>query len=223
MPNFSHLDFLSNNAHLLLAGIRLSLMLTLIGIIGGITAGTLLALLRLFGGAPGRLFVRAYVYLFRAIPLLLVIFWFYFLVPVVLGHPVGALRSAIVAFILFEAAYYSEIIRSGIASVSRGQFNAGLAVGMGRLQTMGYIVLPQAFKAMIPVFLTQGVILFQDTSLVFVVSLHDFMTACTVIADRDGHVVEVYGFCCLIYYLICMAITFLVNQVKGGAYRDSHQ
>ena len=220
MHNFSDFQVILNNSGFLLDGLKLSFLLTLIGVFGGIVFGTLLTLIRLFEPKFLGRAVKVYVYLFRAIPLVLVIFWIYFILPLVVGRPVGALVSVIVAFSLFEAAYYTEIIRSGIASVRAGQLNAGLAMGMSKLQSMIYIVLPQAFRAMIPVFLTQAIILFQDTSLVFVVSLHDFLTASSVVADRDGGVVTVYVFACVVYYLISAGFTLIVEHLGQETVRD---
>ncbi|WP_159006625.1 amino acid ABC transporter permease [Bradyrhizobium sp. S69] len=211
MPDYS---FIVRNASFLFDGLLLSLTLTLIGVIGGLAVGTALALVRLFTGVIGNYAVDAYVFVFRAIPLILVIFWFYFMVPLILGRPVGAWTSAIVAFTLFEGAYYSEILRAGLKSVRAGQLNAALAGGMSRAQALRYVIFPQAFAAMIPIFLTQAIILFQDTSLVFVVSLHDFLTATTIIANRDGRLIEAYAFACLVYYLICLAATAGVEKLK---------
>lgn len=220
MSSFSNLQVILNNTGFLLDGLKLSFLLTLVGVSSGIVLGTLLTLARLFEpNFLGRA-VKTYVYFFRAIPLVLVIFWIYFILPLIVGRPIGALISVVVAFSLFEAAYYSEIIRSGIASVRAGQFYAGLAVGMSAPQSMVYIVLPQAFRAMIPVFLTQAIILFQDTSLVFVVSLHDFLTASSVVADRDGNVVTVYVFACLVYYLISAGLTWIVGRLGKESVRD---
>ena len=211
MPDYS---FIARNAGFLFDGLLLSLTLTLVGVIGGLAVGTALALVRLFTGVIGNCVVDAYVFVFRAIQLILVIFWFYFMVPLILGRPVGAWTSAIVAFTLFEGAYYSEILRAGLKSVRAGQLNAALASGMSRAQALRYVIFPQAFTAMIPIFLTQAIILFQDTSLVFVVSLHDFLTATTIIANRDGRLIEAYTFACLVYYLICLAATAGVEKLK---------
>jgi glutamate/aspartate transport system permease protein len=211
MPDYS---LIVRNASFLFDGLLLSLTLTLIGVVGGLAVGTALALVRLFTGAIGNRVVDVYVFVFRAIPLILVIFWFYFMVPLILGRPVGAWISAMVAFTLFEAAYYSEILRAGLKSVRAGQLNAALASGMSRAQALRYVIFPQAFAAMIPIFLTQAIILFQDTSLVFVVSLHDFLTATTIIANRDGRLIEAYTFACLVYYLICLAATAGVERLK---------
>jgi glutamate/aspartate transport system permease protein len=211
MPDYS---LIVRNASFLFDGLLLSLTLTLVGVIGGFAVGTALALVRLFTGVIGNYAVDAYVFVFRAIPLILVIFWFYFMVPLILGRPVGAWTSAIVAFTLFEGAYYSEILRAGLKSVRAGQLNAALASGMTRAQALRYVIFPQAITAMIPIFLTQAIILFQDTSLVFVVSLHDFLTATTIIANRDGRLIEAYAFACLVYYLICLAATAGVEKLK---------
>ncbi len=211
MPDYS---LIVRNARFLFDGLLLSLTLTLVGVIGGFAVDAALALVRLFTGVIGNRVVDAYVFVFRAIPLILVIFWFYFMVPLVVGRPVGAWTSAIVAFTLFEGAYYSEILRAGLKSVRPGQLNAALASGMSRAQALRYVIFPQAFTAMIPIFLTQAIILFQDTSLVFVVSLHDFLTATTIIANRDGRLIEAYTFACLVYYLICLAATAGVEKLK---------
>lgn len=211
MPDYS---LIVRNAGFLFDGLLLSLTLTLAGVISGLAVGTVLTLLRLFTGRIGNAAVDAYVFLFRAIPLILVIFWFYFMVPLIVGRPVGAWTSAITAFTLFEGAYYSEILRAGLNSVRPGQMNAALAGGMSRAQALRHVIFPQAFAAMIPIFLTQAIILFQDTSLVFVVSLHDFMTATTIVANRDGRLIEAYAFACLVYYLICLAATAGVDRLK---------
>jgi glutamate/aspartate transport system permease protein len=211
MPDYS---VIFRNAAFLLDGLLLSLTLTLLGVVCGMAVGTVLILIRTFGGALANRCIDAYVFLFRAIPLILVIFWFYFMVPLIVGRPVGAWTSVIVAFGLFEGAYYSEIMRAGLRSVRPGQLNAALASGMSRGQALRHVIFPQALTAMIPVFFTQAIVLFQDTSLVFVVSLHDFLTAITIIANRDGRLIETYSFACLVYYVICLAATAGVERLK---------
>lgn len=203
-----------HNAGFLIDGLVLSLTLTLLGVVGGLGVGIVLILIRTFGGALANRCVDAYVFLFRAIPLILVIFWFYFMVPLILGRPVGAWTSVIIAFCLFEGAYYSEIMRAGLRSVRSGQWSAALASGMSRGQALRHVIFPQALVAMIPVFFTQAIVLFQDTSLVFVVSLHDFLTAITIVANRDGRLIEAYSFACLVYYLICLAATAGVERLR---------
>src|SRR5258705_4149400 len=183
-------------------GMTFSVTLTLLAMTGGIIFGTLLAMMRLASFKPISMIAGAYVNLMRSIPLVLVIFWFFFLVPYIgawilrESNPikVGAFYSALVTFTMFEAAYYCEIMHAGIQSVARGQVWSGYALGLNYWQTMGHIVLPQAFRNMIPVLLTQTIILFQDTSLVYVISATDFLGAAAKIANRDYRLVEMYTF-----------------------------
>ena len=197
-------------------GMVLTFQLTFLGIAGGIFFGTLLALCRLSPFAPLSFVAGSYVNFFRSMPLILVIFWFYFLVPFIVGHPVGGFWSVTLAFIMFEAAYYCEIMRAGIQSVKRGQVQAGQASGLGYWQVQRYVVLPQAFRNMVPILVTQGIILFQDTSLVFVVSLRDFMTASSIVARTEGRLVEMYLFAALVYFAICFSGSLLVKRLKSG-------
>ena len=204
-----------NSLPFLWEGLQLSLLLTVLAIVGGIVLGTLLALARLSNFLPLSLTAAAYVNLIRSIPLILVIFWFYFLVPLALGRPIGGFYSALIAFVMFEAAYYSEIMRAGIQSVRKGQVFAGQATGLNYWQIQRYVVLPQAFRNMIPILVTQGIILFQDTSLVFVVSLRDFMTASSIVARTEGRLVEMYVFAAFVYFIICFAGSMFVRRLKS--------
>ena len=164
----------------------------------------------------------AYVNLVRSVPLVLVIFWFYFLVPYiaawVIGAPepvkVGAFASALITFVMFEAAYYCEIMRRGIQSVSCGQMAAGQALGLTYVQVMVHIVLPQAVRNMLPVLLTQSIILFQDVSLVYVLSIPDFVGAASKVAQRDGRLVEMYSFVAVVYFVLSFALSLLVRRVQ---------
>lgn len=203
-----------NNLPFLWQGLQLSLWLTFLAVLGGIALGTLLALARLSGIKPLAFLAAAYVNLIRSVPLILVIFWFYFLVPLALGRPIGGFYSALIAFVMFEAAYYSEIMRAGIQSVRTGQAHAGQATGLSYWQIQRYIVLPQAFRNMIPILVTQGIILFQDTSLVFVVSLRDLMTASSIVARTEGRLVEMYLFAALVYFVICFAGSLFVRRLQ---------
>jgi glutamate/aspartate transport system permease protein len=204
-------------------GMTFTLMLTALATIGGIFFGTLLALMRLSGIAPLALPAAGYVNLMRSVPLVLMIFWFYFLVPYIgqwitgAARPiqVGAFVSSLVTFTLFEAAYFGEIMRAGIQSISRGQVAAAQALGMTYPQTMGYIVLPQAFRNMVPVLLTQTIILFQDTSLVYVLSITDFLGAASKVAQRDGRLVEMYLFAAVVYFVISFAASQGVRWLQA--------
>jgi glutamate/aspartate transport system permease protein len=176
--------------------------------------GTVLALVRLSRFGPLSFLAGRYVDAFRSTPLILVIFWFYFAVPIVVGRPIGGLYSVLIAFTLFEAAYYCEIIRAGIQSIRRPQVHAGLALGLTPWQTMKSIVLPQAFRNMVPVLLTQAIVLFQDTSLVYVVGLKDFLTAADLVAVRDNRVVELYMFAAVVYFVLCLLGSLWVRRLK---------
>ena len=210
------LDFsvIPANSSLLWEGIKMTFLLASLAIIGGIILGTFLALLRIAKIPVLSQFSAAYVNFFRSLPLILVIFWLFFLVPLIVGKPVGAFSSVLVAFILFEAAYYSEIIRAGINSVRLGQLAAARAIGLTYFQSMRYIILPQAFRAMTPILLTQAIILFQDTSLVYVVGLRDFLVSAEIVANRDQRLVEMFLFVALVYFVICFAASIGVKYLQ---------
>ena len=222
---FADFDFdviIRSLPYLFYDGMTFTLMLTALATAGGIIFGTLLAMMRLSGVAPLSLLAAGYVNLMRAVPLVLVIFWFYFLVPFIgqwvtgASRPiqVGAFASSLVTFTLFEAAYFAEIMRAGIQSIRRDQVAAAQALGMTYLQTMGYIVLPQAFRNMLPVLLTQTIVLFQDTSLVYVLSITDFLGAASKIAQRDGRLVEMYLFAALVYFVISFVASLLARRLQ---------
>ncbi len=223
---FSNFDFqaiIHALPYLFEQGMVFTLTLTVLSAMGGIVLGTLLALARVGGGRVLATVATGYVNLMRTLPLVLVIFWFYFLVPYVgqwlLHEPrpikVGGFSSALLTFIMFEAAYFSEIMRGGIQSVARGQNAAGLALGMTGGQTMRYIILPQVLRTMLPVLLTQTIVLFQDTSLVYVLSLTDFLGAASKIAQRDGRLVEMYCFAALVYFAICFLASQAVRHLQS--------
>ncbi|HEY7655402.1 MAG TPA: ABC transporter permease subunit [Burkholderiales bacterium] len=203
-------------------GMTFTLTLTAMAMTGGIVFGTLLAMMRLSSYRALNVPAAMYVNLMRAVPLVLVIFWFYFLVPWMGGWiigakepiQVGAFWSSVITFTMFEAAYYAEIMRAGIQSIPRGQAWAGYALGLNYWQTMGTIVLPQAFRNMLPVLLTQTIILFQDTSLVYVLSIIDFLGAAARIAQRDARLVEMYLFVAVVYFLISYTLSWLVKRLQ---------
>lgn len=195
-------------------GLAMSFMLTAIAMAGGLILGLILAIVRLSNIRFVSTIAALYVNGFRAVPLILVIFWFYFLVPLVIGRPVGALYSVIIAFIMFEGAYYSEILRAGMQSVRRGQWQAAKASGLSFLQTVRLVILPQAIRKMAPLMVTQGVILFQDTSLVYVVSLHDFMTSASIVANTQNRMVEMYVFAAAVYFILCTLGSALAERLK---------
>ena len=203
-------------------GMVFTLTLTALAMTGGIIFGTLLAMMRLSAFKPLSALAGGYVNLMRSLPLVLVIFWFFFLVPYIYGAlsgagkpiAIGAWMSALITFTMFEAAYYCEIMRAGIQSIPRGQVWSGYALGLNYWQTMGQIVLPQAFRNMLPVLLTQTIILFQDTSLVYVISATDFLGAAAKVANRDYRLVEMYTFAAVVYFVISYSLSLLVKQLQ---------
>jgi len=199
---------------LLWEGMQVTLLLTALGIAGGIALGIVLATMRGSRFLPLRLFAGFYVDLLRSLPLVLLIFWFYFLVPIAVGHPVGGFYAAVVGFILFEGAYFCEIIRSGIEGVRRGQVMAGLASGLTQTQCMRLIVLPQAFRAMLPVMLMQSINVFKSTSLVYVIGLRDFLTAADLVGGRDNRLTEMYVLVAVVFFVICWAASQAVNLLQ---------
>ena len=203
-------------------GLQYTVQLTLVSALGGTVFGTLLAMARLSSFKPVALVAAGYVNLMRSLPLLLVIFWFYFLVPVLIQQvtgserppQIGAERSAYITFIMFEAAYFCEIMRAGIQSISTGQAGAAYAVGLTYWQAMKLIILPQAFRNMLPVLLTQSIILFQDVSLVSLLNVTDFVGAAVKIAQRDSRIVEMYLFVAIVYFVLCYTLSYMVKRLQ---------
>jgi glutamate/aspartate transport system permease protein len=196
-------------------GFIFSVELTLIAMLGGIVIGTLLALMRLSGRKWFVIPATLYVNLLRSIPLAMVILWFFLLIPLLIGHSLGAELSAIITFTVFEAAYYSEVMRAGIQSVPKGQVNAGYAVGMTYKQCMQLIVLPQAFRNMLPVLLTQTIILFQDTSLVYVIGAYDLLKGFEVSGKNFNRPSETYLLAAVVYFVICFSLSMLVRRLRA--------
>lgn len=208
--------------YLFMTGMLFTLKLTALATLGGIVVGTLLAMCRLSGSGFAAMAAGTYVNVVRSVPLVLVIFWFYFLVPYIgawiIGAKepvsVGAFSSCLITFIMFEACYFCEIMRAGIQSIPRGQVSAGYAMGMNYWQVMRFVVLPQAFRNMAPVLLTQTIVLFQDVSLVYVLSITDFVGAASKVAQRDGRLVEMYLFVALVYFVMCFSLSGLVKRLQ---------
>ncbi len=202
-------------------GMLLSLALLAAALVGGLALGVALALMRLSSNRWLSGIAGAYVSVFRSIPLVLAIFWFYLLVPMVLGAirgeatPIGPMYSAFIAFVAFEAAYFCEVIRAGIQSIPRGQSGAALALGLTRVQAMRHVILPQAMRVVTPLILSKAIIIFQDTSLVYVISVSDFLGAATKIGQRDSRLIELYLFAGAVYFLLCFVASRVVEYRTG--------
>ena len=197
----------------ILKGLMFSIMLTVVATAGGIFFGTLLALMRLSGkkwlDVPAAIYVNG----MRSIPLVMVILWFFLLVPLIIGRPLGAEYSAFLTFTAFEAAYFSEIMRAGIQSIPRGQVFAGQAMGMTYAQNMKLVILPQAFRNMLPVLLTQTIILFQDTSLVYAIGAYDLLKGFETAGKNYGRPIETYLVAAVVYFVICYSLSFVVKRL----------
>nr|WP_315427235.1 amino acid ABC transporter permease [uncultured Albidiferax sp.] len=195
-------------------GFLFSLELTLIATVGGILFGTVLALMRLSGKKILMYPATFYVNGMRSIPLVMVILWFFLLMPTLIGRPIGAELSATITFIAFEAAYFSEIMRAGIQSIPRGQVHAGQAVGMTYAQNMRLVILPQAFRNMLPVLLTQTIILFQDTSLVYAIGAYDLLKGFTTAGKIYGRPEEAYLLAAVVYFIMCFGLSYIVKKLQ---------
>ncbi len=195
-------------------GFWYSVQLTVVATIGGIALGTLLALMRLSGKKPFAVPATIYVNVMRSIPLVMVLLWFFLIIPFAIGRPLGAETSAVITFIAFEAAYFSEIVRAGIQSIPRGQVFAGQAMGMSYAQNMKIVILPQAFRNMLPVFLTQTIILFQDTSLVYAIGAYDMLKGFETAGKQFGRPIEAYLLAAVVYFLMCYGLSIVVRQVQ---------
>jgi len=195
-------------------GLIFSIQLTVIATVGGIVVGTVLALMRLSGKPLLVMPATIYVNTMRSIPLVMVILWFFLLIPLMIGKPIGVNLSAIITFITFEAAFFSEIVRAGIQSIPRGQVYAGQALGMSYAQNMRLVILPQAFRNMIPVFMTQTIILFQDTSLVYAIGAYDLLKGFEIAGKNFGRPIETYLLAAVTYFLICFTLSRIVRRIQ---------
>lgn len=199
----------------ILKGLLFSVQLTVIATVGGIVVGTFLALMRL-SGKPALVYPATfYINTMRSIPLVMVILWFFLLIPMLIGRPIGADLSATITFIAFEAAFFSEIVRAGIQSVPKGQIYAGEALGMTYGQNMRLVVLPQAFRNMIPVFMTQTIILFQDTSLVYAIGAYDLLKGFEIAGKNYGRPIETYILAAATYFIICFSLSKAVRAIQA--------
>ena len=204
-----------------LGGFMFSIKLTVVATLGGILLGTLLALMRLSGNKVLMVPATIYVNGMRSVPLVMVILWFFLLVPgwvysyLPNGEANRAEYSAYITFIAFEAAYFSEIMRAGIQSIPRGQVFAGQALGMTYGQNMRLVVLPQAFRNMLPVLLTQTIILFQDTSLVYAIGAYDMLKGFTNAGKIYGRPEEAYLLAAVVYFVICFGLSWTVKRLQA--------
>lgn len=203
------------NMPFFMSGLLTTFELAVVAISGGLFFGMLVGMARLSHIKliyyPATIFVN----FFRSLPLLLVIFWFYFLVPIIAGRPLGDFVSASVAFVVFEAAYFAEIVRAGIQSISKGQVQAAYSTGFNYAQTMRHIILPQAMRNMVPSLITQTVVVFQDTSLAYVIGLKEFLRSASIVDAREMKSVEIYAFIGLVYFIFCFLMSRYAKKLEA--------
>jgi glutamate/aspartate transport system permease protein len=199
----------------LFKGLIFSLKITLIAMVGGIIIGTLIAMMRLSRFKILNVPAFAYVTFLRSIPLVMVILWFFLLIPILTGKTLGTEYSAIITFTVFESAFYAEIMRSGIQSIKRDQVQASYALGLTYFQSMWHVVLPQAFRNMLPVLLTQTIVLFQDTSLVYAIGAYDLLKGFDVLSKNYNRPVEAYLVAAAVYFVICYSLSYVVKLTQN--------
>jgi glutamate/aspartate transport system permease protein len=206
---------IQNNLPFLMKGLLTTFQLALVAISGGLLLGILVGMARLSSIKLIYYPATAFVNVMRSLPLILVIFWFYFLVPLIAGRPMGDFFSACVAFVVFEAAYFAEIVRAGIQSISAGQMQAAYSTGFNYRDTMRYIVIPQALRNMVPSLLTQAVVVFQDTSLAYVIGLKEFLRSASIVDAREMRSLELYAFVGVVYFVICFAMSKMSKRLEA--------
>lgn len=208
------LNVIIDNMAYLFGGLALTFEIAALAIGFGLCWGILLGMGRL---SKNRLIYypsSAYVHFFRGIPLILVIFWIYFLLPLIIGDSLGEFVAVVVSFTLYEASYFAEIIRSGIQSVPAGQVNAGLATGLRPHQLAFHVILPQALRNMVPSLVNHAVVIFQDTSLAYVIGLREFLRRVNLVDAREARSVELYLFAGLVYFIICSLGTLASHKLE---------
>src|SRR5215471_7632579 len=183
--------------------LRLAIPAILLGFLLGIFVG----LARLSAARWVRVPATLYVEFFRGVPLVMVIFWIWFIIPQVLRLPVPEYGVALTAFVIFEAAYFGEIVRAGVQSVPRGQVEASTAVGLTAAQTMRFVVLPQAIRNMVPALVTQMIVLFKDTSLDSIIGYMDLTKAAQIVNNREIKPFELYLFIAIVYFIFTYSMS----------------
>ena len=199
---------------LILAGLGVTIAYTVGTILFGLVIGLVTGLLRLSRNPMITAPLIAYVEIFRCTPLLVQIVWFYYALPVVLGIDIPAHVAAVLVLSLYTGAFYAEIIRGGVNSIERGQWDAARAIGMRRRQVMRHVILPQAVKRMIPPFMNQSIIQLKNTSLVSTIAVADLLYQGTIITAATYRPLEVYTMVAVIYFLVLFPLTLAAQQVE---------
>jgi len=196
-------DVVARNINFLMGGFLVTLKLTAFALGGGIILGMLVGLGRISRNAWVYQPVTLYVNFIRNVPLILVIFWFYFVMPIIAGRPLNPFLSAVISFIIFEATYFGEIFRAGYQSISRDLINAAYSTGLTYGQTARFILVPIAFRRMLPSMITQSIVTFQDTSLAFVIGLQEFVRRTSIVDNLEVRSIQLFGFVAVVFFIFC--------------------
>jgi His/Glu/Gln/Arg/opine family amino acid ABC transporter permease subunit len=191
-----------------------TLRLAIPAIVLGFALGVFIGLARLARAPWIRLPATIYVELFRGVPLVMVIFWIWFIIPQLLRLPIPEYGVALTAFVIFEAAYFGEIVRAGVQSVARGQVEAATALGLTATKTMAYVVLPQALKNMVPSLVTQTIVLFKDTSLASIIGYVDLTKAAQIVNNREIKPFELYLFIAVVYWICTYSMSTFARRLE---------
>ena len=196
-----------------------TLRLAVPAIVLGFVLGIVIGLARLAAAPWIRVPATLYVEFFRGVPLVMVIFWIWFIIPQVLRLPVPEYGVALTAFVIFEAAYFGEIVRAGVQSVARGQVEAARAVGLSGAQSMIYVVLPQALRNMVPSLVTQMIVLFKDTSLASIIGYVDLTKAAQIVNNREIRPFQLYLFIAVVYWIIAYSMSRVARHFERSPTR----
>jgi len=194
-----------------------TLRLAVPAIVLGFALGIVVGLARLARAPWIRVPATLYVEFFRGVPLVMVIFWMWFVIPQLLRLPIPEYGVALTAFVIFEAAYFGEIVRAGVQSVARGQVEAATAVGLTQTQTMRYVVLPQALRNMAPSLVTQMIVLFKDTSLASIIGYVDLTKAAQIVNNREIKPFELYLFIAVVYWICTYSMSSVARRLERRA------
>jgi polar amino acid transport system permease protein len=206
--------FLWHYRGLILYGLGITIIYTIVTIAIGMVIGLVTGLLRLSSNKFITLPLTAYVEVFRCTPLLVQIIWFYYAFPVIIGIDIPAVIAAGLVLSLYTGAFYAEVVRGGVNSIERGQWDAARSIGLRYVQLMRLVILPQAFRRMIPPFMNQSIIQLKNTSLVSTIAVADLLYQGQMITAATYRPLEVYTMVAVIYFIVLFPLTLAAQEVE---------